>query len=207
LEQRAEALLTEAFPAGLIVPVDIDFLAEGHLGLEIVPIPSLEANHDLWGSLWKARDGQHKIIVDQHVLDDQPNLYRFTLGEEIAHYVLHRAHFAEVQTVEQACEVQRALQADLHHMERNAKWFASALLMPRRLVREEAARLYGQLVAYVGYANADAVLKKLTGLLARQFRVSQQAMKYRLDDHPCRVTEAVQTAMASHDASLWEGTR
>jgi hypothetical protein len=195
LEQKAETLLREAFPSGLIIPIDIDFLAEARLDLEIVPIPGLETNYGLWGSLWKVLEGQHKIIVDQDILDYQPTLYRFTVCEEIAHYVLHREHFAGVQTVEQAIQVQRDLQADLHHMERNAKWFASVLLMPRELICEEADRIYRKLVAHVGYANTDAVMKKLTGLLAKQFGVSPQAMKHRLDNHPCEVTKAVKFAM------------
>jgi hypothetical protein len=204
LEREAEALLNKAFPKGLSPPIDIDLIAEAHLGLEIFPVPGLEDNHDVWGVLWKSQEGEYRLVVDEAVMDCRPALYRFTLGEEIAHYVLHRAHFDKVQNIEQACAVQMALRSNLHYMERNAKWFSSALLMPSQLVRGEAGHTYANLVSHVGYTNADAVLKKLTSLLALQFRVSSQAMKYRLENHPCNVTEAVKSAMAGHHASLWE---
>jgi len=204
LERRAETLLEAAFPSGLGVPIDIDYVAEAYLKLEILPIPSLEANYSVWGSFWKTAEGRYKLIIDQDVMDDKPNLYRFTLGEEIAHYVLHRNHFVQVQNVKEACQAQKELQADLHHMERNARRFSAAILMPSQVVREEANRTYGKLVSHVGYGDADAILKKLTALLARQFRVSPQAMSIRLDNHPCNVAEAVRTAMAGHHADLWE---
>jgi hypothetical protein len=204
LEKKADALLEEAFPSGLTIPVDIDLLAEAHLHLEIVPIPGLKDTHEVLGLLWKRANGEHKLVVDEDVLDYQPALYRFTLGEEIAHYVLHRQHFKEVETLEQASQAQRDLQADLHHMERNAKWFAAALLMPCRQVRQEAARIYELMVSHVGYADIPAVLKKLSGVLAQRFRVSAQAMNYRLDNHPCKVTEALRAAMARNQPRLWE---
>ncbi|MCX5647675.1 MAG: ImmA/IrrE family metallo-endopeptidase [Planctomycetota bacterium] len=204
MERKADALLCETFPTGVSVPVDIDFIAENRLQLEIFPVPGLEANYSVWGSFWKTAEGRYKLIIDQDVMDDRPNLYRFTLGEEIAHYVLHRNHFVRVQNVKEACQVQKELQADLHHMERNAKWFSAAILMPSQVLREEANRTYGKLVSHVGYGDTDAILKKLTALLARQFRVSAQAMSIRLDNHPCNVAEAVRTAMAGHHADLWE---
>jgi len=204
LERSAEALLEAAFPDGLSIPIDVDYVAEAYLNLEIIPIPGLEANYSVWGSFWKTAEGQYRLIIDQDVMDDKPNLYRFTLGEEIAHYVLHRSHFAEVEDVKQACQVQKELQADLHHMERNAKWFSSAILMPSQVVRDEANRTYGTLVSHVGYGDTDAIVKKLAGLLARQFRVSPQAMRIRMDNHPCKVTEAVERAVTGHHADLWE---
>ena len=203
LELKADTLLCETFPTGVSVPVDIDFIAENRLQLEIFPVPGLEANFSVFGAFWKIHDEKYKLIIDQDVMDYQPALYRFTVGEEIAHYVLHRDHFAEVKGVKEACQVQAKLRVDLHHMERNAKWFSSALLMPNKAVREAANRTYATLIAHVGFANPDAVLKQVVSLLAKQFEVSPQAMRHRLENHPCKVTHAVARAIAAHHKDLW----
>ncbi len=141
------------------------------------------------------------------MMDDRVNRYRFTLGEEVAHYVLHREHFTETETVKQACAVQQELEADLHHMERNAKRFSAALLMPVDAVRGRANTIYATIVGHVGFGNAAAVRNKLTALLAQQFRVSAQAMRIRLQNYACGVTEALDRALAGHHADLWETNR
>ena len=212
LEPLAEKLLRDTFPFGKGIPIDIDFIAESHLGLEIFPIPGLEANYipgleanyNAFGALRKLGNDLYDIVVDKDILDYNINLYRFTLGEEIAHYVLHKEHFRCVVTAEQACALQRELAADMHHMERNAKWLSSALLMPSEDVKREANMVYGEIVKNVGFSNYDAIIGKLTDMLANPFRVSRSAMQYRLGNYPCKVTEAVQKSVRAHHADLWK---
>jgi len=203
LEARALTVLGKAFPNGIAIPVDIEWIAESHLGLEIVPIQGLTDSCEVFGAFRKRPDGQFDLVVDEGIMDRQENLYRFTVGEEIAHYILHRQHFASAETVEEVCGVYASLLEHHAGLDRNARWFASALLMPTGNIKSSAATNYQQMVHIAGFGDLGAIISALTGVMAKEFLVSREAMKYRLQNFPCKVYGAVQTAMAEKRPNLW----
>jgi Zn-dependent peptidase ImmA (M78 family) len=199
----ARNILSGAFPKGVTIPIDIDFLAEDHLHLQIFPLRGLMHSYGAYGVFMKWPKGHFDLVIDEDIMDGSPPFYRFTIGEEIAHYVLHRHYFAATETIEDACEVHSKLQEHYEGIERNAKWFSSALLMPYSDIKAAAARNYEAMVRAVGFDDPKAILSTLTAKLAEEFCVSREAMKYRLTHFPCRVYDAALAALAQSRTNLW----
>ncbi len=85
LRRRAGELLQDHNPAGTI-PVPIEFIVESAFGMDIVPMPGLEAGFDTVAFLTK---DLREIRVDEYVYFNRLNRYRFSLAHELAHRILH----------------------------------------------------------------------------------------------------------------------
>lgn len=99
LRRIVEQFRREHLPSGEI-PVDVEFIADVRLALDIVAVPHLYSGYGIDGFLSADRS---TIFVDQAV--QEHNIlyrYRFTLAHELAHYHLHRDLFeaAEFDSVE-----------------------------------------------------------------------------------------------------------
>jgi Zn-dependent peptidase ImmA (M78 family) len=195
------------YPQGAIIPIDIDAVAE-RVGLEFFPVPGLKSAYGVAGLLC-LRGGKHYIVLDEDVMNNPRaiNFYRFTVGEEVAHYILHQEWFKDVASIEDALAVRTAFREHEHdrHMERNAKWFSSGLLMPPEDVRQMAGRAYSKIVAQVVTATPDAIVGQIAIMLAKEFLVSTEAMRYRLQNYPCFVNSAVVEAVRLNAPHLWQG--
>ena len=146
-------------------PIDVEQLA-ANVGLRIIATDDLGA--DISGLL-VSRDGAASIAVRK---TDPLVRRRFTIAHEIGHFVLrHYMTRNELVHADQHKQVMyRSPKASegLDPLEVQANQFAASLLMPSKLVREEAARLQRPLFE-------DDVK-----LLAGRFKVSEQAMTIRL---------------------------
>jgi Zn-dependent peptidase ImmA (M78 family) len=163
LEGRAETLLKEL---GLFsAPVHVDRVA-ARLG---VHVERTEFGDDVSGVL-VVEDGRGVIGVNAA---HAPTRQRFTIAHEIAHYVLHRDQLPVFidKGLRQYLAVFRdgSSSTGEHRREREANGFAAALLMPASLVRDEIARL-----------RLDIEDEEAVDALATRFRVSRQAMSFRL---------------------------
>jgi Zn-dependent peptidase ImmA (M78 family) len=137
--------------------------------------------------------GELFVYIDDDLADYRPNRYRFTVAEELAHIVIHRWQIDAVTTPEDFRELM-ALQIG-EQMERNAKRFAAAVLMPHLCVDRMARQMYPRLVERVGFTNPDVVKKYLAAWLAKQFEVSVESMTYRLREWPVRIMDRIDEAM------------
>lgn len=101
-----------------------------------------------------------------------PNRQRFSAAHELGHHVLHPA---EIQATVHVSKGLRALRRDpisslgSDPLEIDANTFASELLMPEKFLLEE-----------IGPDGLDIDDDKSVEKLAKKFRVSVSAMKYRL---------------------------
>lgn len=158
LEKRAEELLTNARVHNAPVPVK---QVADYLGVEI---KLADLGEDCSGVL--VRNGNHAIIGInwRHHFNRQ----RFSIAHEIAHFVLHggdtyidreyRVHFRDLESGSGTRQ---------EEMEANA--FAAALLMPIAQVKDAFKRQPFDLTEDDGLE-----------MLAEKFKVSTQAMTYRL---------------------------
>ncbi len=199
LESKANDILRRCGIKGGFV--DVDFIAEAHLDLEIIDIPNLEALFDTQGILWKTGDGKYKIVIDKHIMDRNPNRYRTTVAEEIAHFVLHKDFFENIKDVKDAVNLYREIE-NHWHADRNAKRFAAALLMPPESLRQDAPKYYKQIVERVGFGDPHAVKRKLTSLLAKQYQVSFHAMEIRLGEWPVELRAKIDNALLEHLSAI-----
>ena len=146
-------------------PVDVQLIAT-KLGL---PVVYHELGADISGLLMSAEGRASICVRDSDPLVRQ----RFTIAHEIGHFVLRHqfepgahVHVDEKWKVT-ARSTNRSLGVDPQEVEANQ--FAAALLMPSNLLRERAQR-YGE--RQLDDQNVAA--------LAREFKVSEQAMVIRL---------------------------
>ncbi len=196
LERRAQKFLHEQLGQDVPIPVDIDLLLEQVPEVDLDYWPGLRSNHGLEGMV--ARDvqkGSLYIFIDADLADTQPTRYRMTVAEELAHLVLHRKMIDQITEPADFRELQRHYR--WHEMERNAKRFGAAILMPGDAVTREARLVFPKLVRVAGFGNIAAVQNHLVSLLAKTFEVSAQAMKIRLTEWPMRVFDNIREAMES----------
>jgi hypothetical protein len=148
-------------------PVDVEDLAK-RLGAHIERRPH---SPEISGLLYRDQrvDGE-RIVIGVNA-DDALVRQRFTIAHELGHLLLNHNEQLFVDR-----DLRVNLRAPKLHghggvAERQANWFAAALLMPEAMVRRVATELSE------GRRPSD---ETLISLVAEQFAVSRQAMGYRL---------------------------
>jgi len=159
--QAARSLLEEH--AIETMPVPVERIAKS-LGIRVEYAPL----DDELSGLAHVRDDVPIIGVNAlHA----PNRRRFTLAHELAHIVIHRDELEHAVHVDRGSLRRDALAAEgVDPIEIEANAFAAELLMPERLLISELRRQPVDL-------EDDAAV----AALARRFRVSDAAMRYRLN--------------------------
>ena len=203
LQQHADRVLAAVFPAGFTIPIEIENVAYS-LGLDINPIPGLRQVRQVLGTLWRDHEERYWIVVDEHMMDYRPNRYRFTVAEEVAHFVLHKEHLAQAHDIREALALQEKLKAAYRYFEANARRLAAGLLIPRDVLRPDIATAYADVVGIVGYCNLVAVRKQVTDILRRKYVVSYKTMEIRLKEHQFQAYEAMARAFRARSAAIWE---
>ena len=153
IETAAEELLAK-FDIKRI-PIPIEEVARA-LDIRISRAPS----RDFSGLLIR-KDGHALIGVNSN---EAPVRQRFTVAHELGHFILHPRQDAFVDF-----RIDRNTKEVKPPHERHADMFAAALLMPRKSLLRDFRRL-----AKDGYSE-DVTLK-----LAKQYSVSEDAMRFRL---------------------------
>jgi Zn-dependent peptidase ImmA (M78 family) len=215
IERDAAALLAEygqARGVSITPPIPIEEIIEKHLKLGV----EFDDAHNLFGVPRSGRDpdiigalllDEARIVIDES-LDPEENpsketRYRFTLAHEGGHWRLHRDLFAKdpaqanlfggapVRSV-----VCRSSQAK-ERVEWQADFYASCMLMPRKLVMSAWEEKFGTLRPHIMDRSRRVAAVKIRDLeeewqnhlamedfarpFAQQFLVSPQAMRIRLE--------------------------
>jgi len=185
----AERLLDEHWPSREI-PVEIELIAERDLGLQIIPMPSLQEAYDVESFLSADRTS---ITVDERLF--KPHLegrYNFTLAHEVGHLRMHGDVYSRASAVPIGEwlpfmeEVNRDPQFD-----RQANNFAGLVLVPSPQLRspivEEAVRAVDDSCVDEGlraglepYIVCEAFSSLACEILAPNFKVSAEVIQIRL---------------------------
>ena len=158
-EKRASALLKEA--AIRTPPTPIESLAK-KVGARLVFEPF---EGEISGLLF--RDGASVVIGVNST--DTYTRQRFTIAHEIGHLLLHKG---QTVFVDKPVRLDAVSSMGTEVQEIDANRFAAELLMPRPLVIEEVQKRLKN--------KKKGASERLIGGLARAFKVSTQAMEYRL---------------------------
>lgn len=193
LERLAVDFLKERCKPAISIPIDIDYLAETEPGVILDYTRGLKDRYPVAGVTILHPDGTYGIYIDEGVADHNPNFYRFTVAEELAHIKLHKSILDEVKDINLAFALRSW--RGYEKIDRNAKRFAAAILMPSSHVVEDARKYYPKLVAAAGFGNKDAVIQYMISILCKKYIVSYEAMKYRLDEWPIRIIEKIISAI------------
>jgi Zn-dependent peptidase ImmA (M78 family) len=227
IERDAAALLAQYASAKSLeirAPIPIEDIVEKHLKLRVefddlhrlldVPRSGLGLDPDIFGAIWL--DSGRVVIdesLDPEVRPAMEGRYRFTLAHEGGgHWRLHRglvrtdpdqgALFKDVPNAGVICRSSQAKE----RAEWQADFYASCLLMPRRLVHAEWHERLGRtkplllsdlrpnrtvlmraetLIREQGRGEAeavdDALFENVAERFARRFGVSRTAMRIRLE--------------------------
>lgn len=153
IESAAEQLLTQLDVHE--IPTPIEEVARC-LDIRISRAPSAD-----FSGLLIRKDGRALIGVNS---SEAPVRQRFTIAHEIGHFVLHpqKDAFVDYRKERSEGEVRSP-------RERHADMFAAALLMPRKKLLKDFRRLAKD-------GSSDAII----AVLAKQYAVSEEAMRYRL---------------------------
>jgi len=150
IERSAELLLLEYKVArGMhrVLPIPVEGFLERHFGLTLdfddlhakLDVPMSSGQPEILGALW-VETGE--VFIDQSLdPEENPELetrYRFTLAHEIGHWRLHKdllmARHFNSRADREAPAVCRAGGVKKDRIEWQENYFASCLLMPRRVV-------------------------------------------------------------------------
>ena len=111
------------------------------------------------------------ILIEARLIEeDNIGRYRFTLAHEIGHWIMHKDLINEGKA-------EAAFEDKVHSsaIERQADYFASALLMPAASVKKQ----YYKTVTKVKHGNKYEVIERM----AEHFEVSKQAMEITLESY------------------------
>lgn len=222
IDEFAELILYD-FNASILkepAPVDMESLLEFYLGVGL-DYQNLTHNKTILGMtvfndchipVYDANNKTVKIIpvsaktvlIDNLLLKQhQKGRYRFTLGHEASHWVLHRDKYLEKKQqtclfkvdevlssvkcratdIENTSEC-RTITTDHDLMEWQADHMASALLMPKRtflLAVHEILEQGGIHEERIPSGIWDMIIRTVTFKIAEIFQVSQQAARIRFD--------------------------
>ncbi len=225
IEQDADLLLAEyEKTAGMLIklPIPVADITTYHLALQLgfadlhktLGIPMQRDQPDILGAIWIDKE----IVLIDRSLDPNVNpsmlgRYRFSVAHEIGHWRLHRSYVAKdtnqtslFEAPSQPTVICRSGQLR-ERIERQADFYSSCLLMPRRRVHETWKECLGRtrplllsdlrpngqvmmraqtLIYEKGRGEAaaldDALLDTVAKPIARRFGVSPSAMRIRLEN-------------------------
>lgn len=161
VEEKARALLDQA--GERTAPIDPERVAKW-LGIKVDRIPF---EGDLSGILVR---NATQVVIGVNKFN-APVRQRFTIAHELGHYALeHRGEMFVDEAVLNKRDGRSSIAIDPQEIEANN--FAAALLMPKHLVVSELKERLPSL----GDAGRDSLIRAM----AAHFKVSEQAMGFRL---------------------------
>ena len=154
-----------------VIPTPIESIAEHYLGYDIeITDEGIFADPLILGGIIF---DQKKIMVNT-AAEAHEGRYSFTLAHEVGHHVLHKAIFEFANNDTMVCRED----ANKPTEERQADYFAGALLMPEEQIRQLYKELELPQRWYTGRAMKAVARKMMTA--GGYSNVSNQAMIVRL---------------------------
>ncbi|HUI08191.1 MAG TPA: ImmA/IrrE family metallo-endopeptidase [Verrucomicrobiae bacterium] len=142
----------------------------------------IEAFHDLkrrWDTYAFIDTTAKVVFVDAELMDSDrlEKKYRFTLAEELAHFLIHQPVFSHCRTVEDRLALEKQFD-DLtrDRLESNARALASALLIPKATIELRVEELARKLVD----EQRHILVEELIAVIGRDYDVNFNAAKHRL---------------------------
>ena len=181
LKRTAEMTL-ESSRSARQIPVDIELLVERDFGIEIIPFRGLQERFGI--DAFISQDAK-SISVDEFVLENRINRYRFSLAHELGHRVLHDAilkslSFPTIQAWKS--QMSQIPEREYSFLEYQANTFANCLLLPSKELAESFQRALA-IVRENGIepaAHPEVCLDSISTGLGKQFKVSREAVLNRL---------------------------
>ncbi len=184
IERIAFSILKESCEGDIKVPVSIELVAElsGYID-EIGMLEGLSEKFNVAAALCPNPTSQLIIIVDRDEFDHCSVRSRFSVAHELGHAVMHSDVYKSTKkyTVDEAVRVNQKIQKRYTALERDANYFAGAILMPYEHFTANVFKLY-RILAKEYEFDFKRLKNVIAAHLARIFNVSSHAASYRLND-------------------------
>jgi hypothetical protein len=176
----AETLANSKF--GDRFPVAIEMIVERCFRMDVVPIRGLRSGFNI--DAFISQD-LATISVDEYVLDNYLNRYRFSLAHELGHRVLHRDILGAMKfrsIADWKLQITQFPEKEYRILEYQANTFANCLLVPA----DQLDRRFDDAVDHIrsnGVTPSDCpdfCLDAIAAELSDQFEVSSDAILRRL---------------------------
>lgn len=117
-----------------------------------------------------------RLFVDDKLIDARfGKRYRFTLAEELAHFIIHKDIYKDCKNLDERIEKDSLLTGqEQWFLETNAKALASAILMPKAIFENRIEQLFSTI------GNDPKHTQSIINILAQDFDVNPQAIRRRL---------------------------
>lgn len=174
LEKIAQEALTGADDCLQKYRVDIEKLIENKYKILIDVHYGLQQK---FGVMAYMLTHGNRLFIDDKLIDD-PRLakrYRFTLAEELAHFIIHRELYKECNTVDERIQMELSLtRQEQWFLETNAKALASAILIPKSLIERRVEQLISDTDKDPQHTSS------IINILSHDFDVNPTAIRRRL---------------------------
>lgn len=162
--------------------VAIELIVERDYDMDVVPIRGLQTAYNI--DAFISRDAT-TISVDEFVLENRLNRYRFSLAHELGHRVLHgdileSMRFDSIQ--DWKLQVEQIPEREYGFLEYQANTFANCLLVPSA----ELETRFEQAISRIREAGLnpaeypDECMDAICTGLGREFEVSRDVIQHRL---------------------------
>ena len=156
--------------------VDIESIIPEYAGIRVECAYGLKRQFDTWAYISVS---QLKIFIDASLMDTNSIMYlkkyRFTLAEELAHFLLHKDIYKNCNSAKDRLEIHKNIgDAQVGRLDRQAKALAGSLLLPKEKVENRMEKLVPE--HGIEQDGVDIICR----ILGREFDVNHTAVRKRL---------------------------
>jgi len=183
IRKIAEDFLNKHNPDDTI-PVDIDYIAEFKLGIEIVPKAGIELFLDADAYL---TSDLKQIFIDENIYKYREQRSRFSIAEEIGHCILHERLYrsTNITSKKDFKEFHANFDTRDHDWyEFQAKSFAGLVLVPPNHLNkmfQETKQMLLEIGHDLNDVDNDVIVTHASNYICRRFNVNVMPVKIRID--------------------------
>jgi len=184
IERIAAIKLQEAFPEPLSIPVDIDLVAEKQPVIDSVYLlPKLKKDFNVVATITCKPTKKYDIILDADTNSANRPRANFSVAHEVGHIVLHESLYLSCHSIQESIELSKRIRERYKRIEKDANYFAGAILIPRKTIFEDVEKVYEGILKFnkVSYGwGWIPLLSRLCSALANHYKVTAKVMSIRL---------------------------
>lgn len=181
LKDQAAAVLSRSKYATRF-PVAIELIVEQDFKMDVVPIRGLQGSFNIDAFI---SSDMSTISVDEFVLENRLNRYRFSLAHELGHRVLHSEILQSMDfdsVADWKSQITQFPERAYGFLEYQANTFANCLLVPSKKLDEQFDKAIHRIKS-AGLSPTkfpDECLDAIATELGKQFEVSREVILNRL---------------------------
>lgn len=205
IESLVESFVKARPFIGADAPINVESILEaemsaGRYRLKLEPAPGLLKEYSVEAMVIKQNflTPYLRIVIDEDILNDpSPVRFNMAIAEELAHIELHSSIILSLDEEKDFREIQT--HPNWFRIEEDAKKFARALLMPRKMLRDFAMDRIAELRSKS--LDTDRVLAAVAASVSTKFNVARSEVDKRFKSTTIQMKAFIQKTLRSNDFS------